>query len=89
MPDPLFYILAPFLLGFGLFAVFLVVSIILKDPAKPFRMFRAPPLNLGEDNSAECSVQGAEKFSEEEKKGEKPFDAETRRHGDAEKDLEP
>ena len=60
MPDPLFYILAPFLLAFGLFAVFLVVSIFLKDPARPFRMFMAPPMDIGEDPSAECSVQSAE-----------------------------
>ena len=59
MTDPLFYILAPFLLGFGLFAVFLVVSIILKDPARPFRMFGAPPLKTREQNEEEEN-QGTE-----------------------------
>ena len=49
MTDPLFYILAPFGLAFGLFAVYLVVSIYLKDPARPFRMFGAPPLNIEEE----------------------------------------
>jgi hypothetical protein len=44
MSGPLFYILAPFGLAFALFAVFLIVSIFLKDPARPFRMFKAPPL---------------------------------------------
>ncbi|TNF47789.1 hypothetical protein EP232_03070 [bacterium] len=41
MNDPLFYILAPFALTFGLFVVYLVVSIFLGDPARPFRMFAA------------------------------------------------
>jgi len=44
MSTPLFYILAPFGLAFALFAVFLIISIFLKDPARPFRMFAAPPL---------------------------------------------
>jgi hypothetical protein len=57
MPDPLFYILAPFLLGFGLFAVYLVVSIILKDPARPFRMFKAPPLNVEVDDMEETDSE--------------------------------
>jgi len=61
MHDPLFYILAPFLLGFGLFAVFLVVSIILKDPARPFRMFKAPPIDL---EGAGRRAQGAESTDE-------------------------
>ena len=41
MDNPLFYILAPFALTFGLFVVYLVVSIFLGDPARPFRMFAA------------------------------------------------
>lgn len=41
MNNPLFYILAPFALAFGLFVVYLVVSIFLGDPARPFRMFAA------------------------------------------------
>ena len=52
MSTPLFYILAPFGLAFVLFAVFLIVSIFLRDPARPFRMFKAPPLS----RSAECNV---------------------------------
>ncbi len=44
MSTPLFYVLAPFGLAFALFVVFLIVSILLKDPARPFRMFGAPPL---------------------------------------------
>jgi hypothetical protein len=85
MPDPLFYILAPFLLGFGLFAVFLVVSIILKDPARPFRMFKAPPIDLGEA-SAECRVQGAEEDPEEQEQGAEETDAGTGGRGDGEQD---
>jgi hypothetical protein len=41
MADPLFYILAPFGLAFALFGFFILVSILLKDPARPFRMFAA------------------------------------------------
>ena len=63
MSTPLFYILAPFGLAFALFAVFLIVSIFLKDPARPFRMFKAPPLR----RSAESSVHSAEENEEEEK----------------------
>ena len=48
------WILAPFALAFGLFAVYLVVALFLKDPARPFRMFKAPPLNLDE-----CEEQSA------------------------------
>ena len=44
MTDPLFYILAPFGLAFGLFAVYLIVSVIMGDPGRPFRMFAARPL---------------------------------------------
>ena len=60
MSNPLFYILAPFALAFALFAVFLIVSIFLKDPARPFRMFAAPPLDRGEEK------QEDEKESESE-----------------------
>ncbi len=45
MNEPLFYILAPFALAFALFVLYLVVSIILRDPARPFRMFAARPLD--------------------------------------------
>jgi len=62
MSGPLFYILAPFGLAFALFAIFLVVSIFLKDPARPFRMFGAPPL----EGSAECNGQSAEENANEE-----------------------
>ncbi len=44
MNNPLFYILAPFALAFGLFVVYLVVSVFLGDPARPFRMFAAGPI---------------------------------------------
>lgn len=44
MNDPLFYILAPFGLAFGLFAIHLLVSVLMGDPARPFRMFAAGPL---------------------------------------------
>ena len=55
MTTPLFYILAPFGLAFALFAVYLVVSIFLKDPARPFRMFKAPPLKWRDEESEEDS----------------------------------
>ena len=58
MSTPLFYILAPFGLAFALFAVYLIVSIFLKDPARPFRMFAAPPLE--EDQGAEPVARSAE-----------------------------
>ncbi|MFV1956278.1 MAG: hypothetical protein ACC669_00735 [bacterium] len=45
MSNPLVYILAPFALAFSLFVLYLVVSIILRDPARPFRMFAAGPLD--------------------------------------------
>ena len=76
MSNPLFYILAPFGLAFALFAVFLIVSIFLKDPARPFRMFAAPPLDR-EEGSAEYSVhpstssgQGSSEETEEEQEPE-------------------
>lgn len=65
MSTPLFYILAPFGLAFALFAVYLVVSLFLKDPARPFRMFAAPPL----DRSQESSDQSPEEKAEEDNKG--------------------
>ena len=65
MSAPLFYILAPFGLAFGLFAVFLIVSIFLKDPGRPFRMFKAPPLK----GSPESRVQGPDE-SMEQREGE-------------------
>jgi len=67
MSNPLFYILAPAGLAFVLFAVFLVVSIFLKDPARPFRMFKAPPLK----GSAECREQSAEEEQQEEDENSK------------------
>jgi hypothetical protein len=51
MSTPLFYILAPFGLAFALFAVFLIVSIFLKDPARPFRMFAAPRPEVKEETA--------------------------------------
>lgn len=44
MTDPLFYILAPFGLAFALFAVYLLISVLIGDPVRPFRMFAAGPL---------------------------------------------
>ena len=44
MTDPLFYILAPFALAVALFAVFCVISLLIGDPARPFRMFAARPI---------------------------------------------
>jgi hypothetical protein len=41
MTNPLFYILAPFVMAFALFAAYLVISILLGDPLRPFRMFSA------------------------------------------------
>lgn len=49
MSKPLIYILAPFALAFVLFVVYLIVAIVLRDPARPFRMFAAPPLDLDEE----------------------------------------
>jgi len=60
MSSPLFYILAPFGLAFALFAVYLIVSIILKDPARPFRMFGAPPLDSQDEESGDRSQETEE-----------------------------
>ena len=60
MSTPLFYILAPFGMAFALFAVFLIVSLFLKDPARPFRMFGAPPLKKRVEDEEEES-QGVER----------------------------
>lgn len=59
------WILAPFGLAFVLFVVFLIVSILLKDPARPFRMFGAPPLD-GEGGSSESGDQSSEEGNEEQ-----------------------
>jgi len=56
------WILAPAGLAFALFAIYLIVSVIIKDPARPFRMFRAPPL----EESPESRVQSPEEEKEEE-----------------------
>jgi hypothetical protein len=69
MSTPLFYILAPFGLAFALFAVFLIVSIFLKDPARPFRMFAAPPLKGSPESKVHPSTssgQGSPEENEEE-----------------------
>ena len=57
MSSPLFYILSPFLLAFGLFAFYLIVSLFLKDPARPFKMFKAPPLADKEEKGAETEEE--------------------------------
>ena len=66
MSNPLFYILAPFGLAFALFAVFLIVSIFLKDPARPFRMFGAPPLDSGEGEEQEPESRSQESGEEQD-----------------------
>jgi len=74
MTDPMIYILAPFGLAFGLFVVYLVVSIFLKDPVRPFRMFKAPPLELEDDSSesrGESSEEGQGGPEEEQEETEK------------------
>jgi hypothetical protein len=69
------WILAPFGLAFALFVVFLIVSLFLKDPARPFRMFGAPPL---EDNPeprvhpSTGSGQGSAEEEEEEEEEQEP-----------------
>jgi hypothetical protein len=60
MSTPLFYILAPFGLAFALFAVFLIVSLFLKDPARPFRMFGAPPLDRSPEEEVEKELENNE-----------------------------
>ena len=73
MSSPMFYILAPVGLAFVLFAVFLVVSIFLKDPARPFRMFKAPPLDKGAaspESSVHPSTSSGQGSPEEEKQEE-------------------
>jgi hypothetical protein len=73
MNDPMIYILAPFMLAFGLFVLYLVVAIFLKDPARPFRMFKAPPLDP-EGGSPESRVQSQEKGQGEGGREEDQFD---------------
>ena len=51
MTGPLIYILAPFALAFVLFVVYLIVAIFLRDPARPFRMFKAPPLQGSQEST--------------------------------------
>jgi len=43
--SPLAYILAPFVLALALFVLYLLVSLIIGDPARPFRMFASKPLD--------------------------------------------
>ncbi len=70
MSNPLFYILAPFGLAFVLFAVFLIVSIFLKDPARPFRMFAAPPLGGSPESGVHPSTSSGQGSPEEEQEEE-------------------
>ena len=58
------WILAPFALAFALFVVFLIVSIFLGDPARPFRMFGAPRLDRGQGEGR--GAQGEEEGYEEQ-----------------------
>jgi hypothetical protein len=67
MGNPLIYILAPAALAFGLFVVYLIVSIIIRDPARPFRMFKAPPL---EGNPGSSERNPKERPEEEREKGQ-------------------
>jgi len=66
MSTPLFYILAPFGLAFALFAVFLIVSLFLKDPARPFRMFAAPKLYKEEEEPVPSTQEPGEGQEPEE-----------------------
>jgi hypothetical protein len=68
MNDPMIYILAPFGLAFGLFVVYLIVAVFLKDPVRPFRMFKAPPLENSSESRVESSEEGAEDGDKEEDK---------------------
>ena len=65
MSTPMFYILAPFGLALALFAVFLIVSIFLKDPARPFRMFAAPWLDRSPESSVHPSTGSGQGSPEE------------------------
>lgn len=67
MKDPMFYILAPFALAFGLFVVFLVVGILTGDPGRPFRMFASRPIP-GSTEDKEEGVLSEEDGSERPKK---------------------
>ena len=66
MSTPMIYILAPVGLAFALFVVFLVVSIFLKDPARPFRMFGAPPLGGSPESRVHPSTSSGQGSPEEE-----------------------
>ncbi len=61
MKNPLIYILAPFGLAFALFVLYLIVALFLRDPARPFRMFMAPPL----EGRSEAPVRDQEEGKEE------------------------
>jgi hypothetical protein len=63
-------IFAPFGLAFGLFVVYLIVAIFLKDPARPFRMFKAPPLGGSTESGGESPERGLEDGDKEEEKFE-------------------
>jgi hypothetical protein len=78
MSSPLFYILAPFALAFGLFAVFLIVSIFLKDPARPFRMFAAPPLKGSPEYRDQSPGEGEEEEQEPSTSAKASADRESR-----------
>jgi len=76
MSNPLIYILAPFGLAFILFVVYLVVSIIIRDPGRPFRMFAAPPLEDRSEFRVHDSIPpkaglGQGSAEEEQDEGEK------------------
>lgn len=66
MIDPLIYILAPFGLAFALFVLYLIVALFLRDPARPFRMFKAPPLEGGPETRSLVPEEG--KGKEEDQK---------------------
>jgi hypothetical protein len=78
MSNPLFYILAPFGLAFALFAIFLIVSIFLKDPARPFRMFRSPPLGGSPESNEESPAENANEVREASTFVKASVDMETR-----------
>ena len=71
MTAPLIYILAPFVLVFVLFVVYLIVALFLRDPARPFRMFAAPPLeDSSESTLRQAQDEGAQGSKEDCGEGE-------------------
>ena len=51
---------------FALFVLYLVVSLFLRDPARPFRMFKAPPLESSPESGVHPSAGSGQGSPEEE-----------------------